>query len=103
PFQFVELLFGADRSLDHPAAHLGDAIKFFFPVQALFRFIALLQTGSRETLRLRQFSDLYHYRDMLLTADLDGPLVSRHQRRVIPAPNFKNLIALALFVALQSL
>src|SRR5690606_2665357 len=102
-FKFFKLLIRTNLRFKHPTTHFTDAIKFTLPFQALFRFITFMRSGSRMPLRLSHFCYMNHYRNMLFSTNLNGPLISSNQSRIIPAAYLKNLKTFSLLISLQPL
>src|SRR5437667_272745 len=68
-FQSVQLVRGGDAVSDHPLAHLFDAVEFDFPIEPLFRFVALVRAGCRVPLWLCHLIDVNDGRHVFHTYD----------------------------------
>ena len=97
-FNGNQFVFSRKLSIKNPLPHFDIAVKLFFPIQPLFRFVAFVTPRSRVSLRLRHVLDVENRRNMRLARFCDTRLKNRAHRCVVPRLTRIYMYPVAFFV-----
>ncbi|MNE54513.1 hypothetical protein D3C80_1492960 [compost metagenome] len=84
-FNRNQFLFGSDSIIQDKLAQFAHTVHFLFPFQALLRFVTLMRTGSRVTLRLCYFLDVEQGRNMIFSYAGNTFFKRFYQAGIIPS------------------